>query len=240
MVLLPDEYARLGKHIAAGAGFISNFALWQESGYFDRAADSKPLLHLWSLGIEEQFYLLWPPLLFWAWRRKWNLLNVAVSIVSISFVLNVMAVALWQATDTFYLPPIRFWELLLGGTLAYVHLFEKQNLPKPLIHFRDAQAALRLLLFFVSIIALNSSMRFPGWWGLLPTMSAALLISAGPEAWINPTVLANRALVFVGLISYPLYLWHWPLLSYAYILDSGFPAAATQAAAVLLAFCSHG
>jgi peptidoglycan/LPS O-acetylase OafA/YrhL len=123
LVLLPDEYERLGKHVAAGAGFISNFAFWVESGYFDKSAGSKPLLHLWSLGIEEQFYLLWPPILLWAWKRKWNPLNVAVGIVSVSFAINIMLVSLWQARDTYYLPPTRFWELLLGGALACAQLF---------------------------------------------------------------------------------------------------------------------
>src|SRR5262249_32131822 len=170
---------------------------------------------------------------FWAWKRKWNLLNVTALIISISFVLNVMSVTLWQATDTFFLPPIRFWELLLGGALAYVTLFERQNLPPKLTQFRDAQAGLGLLLLLASVIALNGSMRFPGWWALLPTVGAALLISAGPQAWINRRLLANRSLVFVGLISYPLYLWHWPLLSYAYILESGVPSPVVQAAAVL-------
>src|SRR3954470_7116910 len=85
-VLLPDEFRQLGKHIAAGAGFVSNLALWRESGYFDKAAETKPLLHLWSLGIEEQFYLFWPPLLVLAWKRKWDALTVAATIVSASFV----------------------------------------------------------------------------------------------------------------------------------------------------------
>src|SRR5262245_46861295 len=82
LFLLPDEFERMGKHIAAGAGFISNFAFWRESGYFDKLAESKPLLHLLSLGIEEQFYLLWPPLLVWVWKRKSDVLTVAVGVAS--------------------------------------------------------------------------------------------------------------------------------------------------------------
>src|SRR5207248_5807467 len=102
---------------------ISNFVLWRESGYFDKAAAAKPLLHLWSLGIEEQFYLLWPPLLVWAWKRKADVFAMAVAIVSISFVTNVILVSLLQSSDMYYLPPIRFWELLIGGALGYASLF---------------------------------------------------------------------------------------------------------------------
>jgi peptidoglycan/LPS O-acetylase OafA/YrhL len=112
--LLPGEYRFLGKHVAAGAGFISNFALWQESGYFDRAAESKPLLHLWSLGIEEQFYLLWPPLLVWAWRRRIDALSIAAGIVAGSFAINLFLLSRLEPSDAYYLSFARFWELLLG------------------------------------------------------------------------------------------------------------------------------
>ena len=88
-VLLPDEYAQLGKHIAGGAGFVQNFVLWSESGYFDNAAETKPLLHLWSLGIEEQFYIVWPILLWIAYRLRLNLLSMTILIAVISFVLNI-------------------------------------------------------------------------------------------------------------------------------------------------------
>src|SRR4030065_1483737 len=88
-VLLPDEYKQLGKHIIAGAGFVSNFCFWQEAGYFDNSADTKPLLHLWSLGIEEQFYIVWPLLLYLALKRRFNFLFLAITIFAISFSVNV-------------------------------------------------------------------------------------------------------------------------------------------------------
>ena len=81
-LLLPDEYARLGKHIASGAGFVSNVTLWKEAGYFDQSGALKPLLHLWSLGVEEQFYLIWPLLLFVAWKRRINLLATILAILA--------------------------------------------------------------------------------------------------------------------------------------------------------------
>jgi len=90
--LLPNEWVQLGKHVAAGAGFVSNFAFWNEAGYFDNAAETKPLLHLWSLGIEEQFYIFWPVLLGLAWKRKWRVLAVVGTVAAMSFLLNVTTI----------------------------------------------------------------------------------------------------------------------------------------------------
>ena len=246
--LLPNEYERLGKHVAAGGAFISNFVFWGESGYFDKAAESKPLLHLWSLGIEEQFYLLWPPLLVWAWRRKRDVLTITIGIVCASFAFNVMLVSLWQASGMYYLPPTRFWELLLGGALAYAQPYRKDELENVLKRvaaslrscrlssIENVQATTGLFLIVAALAGLNNRTLFPGWWGLLPTLGSLLLISAGPHAWINRRVLASRPLVFVGLISYPLYLWHWPLLSYARIMVSDTPSIDIRAAAIGAAF----
>ena len=110
--LLPDEFMQLGKNIAAGAGFVSNFLLWSESGYFDTAAEVKPLLHLWSLGIEEQFYIVWPLLLWAVARLRLNALTVIIVLASISFMLNVDVVRN-NAIAAFYSPQTRCWELLL-------------------------------------------------------------------------------------------------------------------------------
>ena len=116
--LLPEgAYADLGKHIAGGAGFVANLVHWKEAGYFDSASDTKPLLHLWSLGIEEQFYFVWPFVLWFAWKRRWNLLLVTAAVLLASFCANVAMVR----TDTvanFYSPATRVWELLIGALLA--------------------------------------------------------------------------------------------------------------------------
>jgi peptidoglycan/LPS O-acetylase OafA/YrhL len=124
--LLADEYKQLGKHIAGGAGFVSNFVLWKESGYFDNDAETKPLLHLWSLGVEEQFYIVWPLLLWFAWKQRLNLLTVTMVVVAISFSLNVNTVQN-DATAAFYSPQTRFWELLAGSILAYITLNQSIN-----------------------------------------------------------------------------------------------------------------
>jgi len=125
MTLLPDEFKQLGKHIAAGAGFVSNLFFWQEAGYFDHAAQTKPLLHLWSLGVEEQFYIIWPLLLFLAWKRKFNFLSLAISIATISFAFSVK-ISYGDINQAFYSPVSRFWELMTGGILAYMNLHKIQ------------------------------------------------------------------------------------------------------------------
>ena len=111
--LLNDEYQQLGKHVAAGAGFVANLVLWSEAGYFDVSADLKPLLHLWSLGIEEQFYLVWPILLWLAWQKRWPIFGLIAGLGALSFGWNVYGVQ-HDAVATFYAPYTRFWELLAG------------------------------------------------------------------------------------------------------------------------------
>lgn len=121
LALLADEFKVLGKHIAAGALFISNFALSGEVGYFDRAAELKPLPHLWSLSIEEQFYIVWPLLLWMAWQRRFNILTITVFLLIASLVLNVQNIQI-DPVSAYYSPITRFWELLSGGILAWISL----------------------------------------------------------------------------------------------------------------------
>jgi peptidoglycan/LPS O-acetylase OafA/YrhL len=222
-LLLPDEFVRLGKEVAAGAGFVANVSFWKESGYFDAASNLKPLLHLWSLGVEEQFYLVWPLMLLLAVRLKINPLMICMAVLLASFVLNVTEVHRHEAA-TFYLITTRFWELALGGVYA---CWESINIGRTAAAGRgepggagggvgpwiEITAAAGLVLLIGSIAGLDSRLVYPGWWALGPTLGSIAIIAAGPEAWINRRLLSVRPMVFVGLISYPLYLWHWPLLS---------------------------
>lgn len=210
IVILPLEFRQLGKYVAAGAAFVSNFDLWKEAGYFDAASNTKPLLHLWSLAIEEQFYLLWPLLLGLVWKRRENFLIVTLIVATISFAINIYLASSDPIAD-FYSPLSRFWELMIGGILSYITL----NKAEPGLPMPNVQSAIGLALIISSIWLLNEDVVFPGWWALLPTVGTFLVISAGPQAWLNRHLLGNRLAVAIGLISYPLYLWHWPLLSIA-------------------------
>ncbi len=237
-VLLPDEFRQLVKHEASGSGFISNFTLWFESGYFDNSADTKPLLHLWSLAIEEQFYIIWPLLLGLVWKHKWNFLTLTVSIAVVSFVLNIYLVNN-NPIAAFYSPLSRFWELMIGGILAYLTLHKPQHLPQR----PNWQSAIGLMLIAVGILLINKERAFPGYWALIPGVGAFLIISAGSGAWLNRNLLGNRLIVGVGLISYPLYLWHWPLLVFSKIVVGRnlhiLEKAAIIAVSIVLAYLTY-
>lgn len=243
-ILLANEYQLLGKHVAGGAGFVTNFLLWQESGYFDPASESKPLLHLWSLGIEEQFYLLWPALLWITYRLRWPVIGL-VAVVGIgSFVAN-MSLAEYYGVADFYSPVARFWELMAGGALASYQTRKRSSqfdLQK-MLWLPDILSVCGFLLIITSVAGFNRNMAFPSWRALLPVTGTACLIIAGPTALINRTILSRRIMVGIGLISYPLYLWHWPLLTFAHIFeDIRLPhplRLAVLAASVLMAWLTY-
>jgi peptidoglycan/LPS O-acetylase OafA/YrhL len=251
--LLADEFKQLGKHIAAGAGFISNLVLWSEAGYFDNSAETKPLLHLWSLGIEEQFYIVWPFVLWFAWKRKFNLLTLTVIVALISFGLNLKGIKQDQVA-TFYSPQTRFWELLSGSLLAWFAIYKKDAFNSYTLKIdgwlakviyretieTDGKTLSNVVAFVGSLLLaygfwrISKQVSFPGKWAVIPVLGAILIILAGPKAWINRKILSNKIAVWFGLISFPLYLWHWPLLSFARIVESEVPSRNIRIAAVVL------
>lgn len=237
--LLPSEYQQLGKHIAAGTAFVSNFALWNESGYFDISATFKPLLHLWSLGIEEQFYIFWPLILWVAYIKKWSLPLTISGLAIASFILNIYLTGT-NRSSAFYLPFPRFWELLVGALLACT-ISVRKRFDSPSLG--NSQSILGMILLSAGFVLINEKGAFPGWWVLMPVMGSALMISAGPQAIFNRWILSNRMMVWVGLISYPLYLWHWPILSFLRVMEGEeilqYKRAIAVAASFILAWLTY-
>ncbi len=233
-ILLADEYKNLGKNIAAGAAFISNFILWKEAGYFDTSAETKPLLHLWSLGIEEQFYILWPFLAWLAWKKKFNPLIIISTIILASLTLNIYG-SRNHSVATFYSPHTRFWELLCGSILAWALIYKKkfwENVESRTEKFffrsnlynkikSDVPALAHiisitgLLLIAIGCWKINKEMNFPGEWAMIPVSGSMLIILAGENAWANRIILSNNIFLWLGKISFPLYLWHWPIFAFA-------------------------
>ena len=244
-VMFPGEFRDLGKHAAAGAGFVANFSFLQEAGYFDITADHKPLLHLWSLGIEEQFYIVWPALIVLMWRWKNGPLLMAALICLGSFVWNV-ALTNTNQSQAFYLPFTRFWELMVGCIVAFATVqktFAELSPPRLTAFYEqheqriyEAAGWLGALLIVLAAALLKPERAFPGWWALLPTLGTALIILAGPQATLNRWLLSHQSMIYIGLISYPLYLWHWPILSFARMVHFKEPTDLVKGLCIALAF----
>ena len=221
-VLLPMEYQYLGKHVAADTLFIQNFVFWKESGYFDVAAILKPMLHLWSLAVEEQFYIFFPPLLLLIWKRKWPL-AVVLGVFLLASLIGNLVMSVQNVTTDFFLTPYRAWEFLGGSLLAWWHFDRGHEEDVPL--YREVFSMLGVVLLAVGMFSLGKDQPYPGWRALFPVGGTLLMMEGGRGAWLNRNVLSNRVIVWVGLISYPLYLFHWPALSLVHIVEGVHPAA---------------
>lgn len=251
-LLLPGEFYQLLRHIASGAGFIINFVLKGEAGYFDNAAEEKPLLHLWSLAVEEQYYLVLPLVLWMAARRRWSTAMVLLGLAAFSFGFNLYYMKA-DETAAFFYPHARLWELLLGsvlacwvaaaadvrhggtgGGLAIRWCRWLARWPASATWLRHAASVLGLVLIAAALALVSKNNRFPGYWALLPVLGAVLIIAAGPMAVVNRHLLARPLMVWIGLISFPLYLWHWPLLSLARIVEGGEPSPSLMLGIVAL------
>jgi len=235
IILTPDEYKMLGRPIAGGAAFVANFVFWKEAGYFDMAADTKPLLHLWSLGVEEQFYIIWPVLLTLLWRfQSIHIAKYIFSLCALSLVYSAFLVKSNPTAD-FYSPLTRFWELGAGAFIAQMELSNKLSFQARIKKFG---VLLGVGLIAIAIFCIDNTLPFPGVIAAIPVLGAVLVIANyTPDTDSKTSVnLLVRPLALVGLISYPLYLWHWPLLSYARIIESQTPSASTRAILILASF----
>jgi peptidoglycan/LPS O-acetylase OafA/YrhL len=244
--LLADEYMQLGKHVAAGGAMVANFAFWSEVDYFDRSAETKPLLHLWSLGIEEQFYLFWPAILWLLFKLRIHPLKPVLALGAVSFAVNALTIEN-DPTAAFYSPYTRAWELLAGAALALSQMPGRTAQSGAAVRglgtlrrivgerSSDLMSVVGLLLIGISAWFVTKRTPFPGWAALAPTGGTALVLLAGSATSLNRTLLGSRYLVWLGAISYPLYLWHWPLLSFGEIVATDADSAWFRLSAVFLA-----
>jgi peptidoglycan/LPS O-acetylase OafA/YrhL len=231
LLMLPSDMAEFGRSLRSSAMFVSNHFFYRLADYFGGQSDLKPLLHTWSLSIEEQFYLVWPAvfLLLIRWRNGW-LHNVIAAVGGLSLAASVAMVG-YHREAAFFLAPFRAWELLLGAWLALLPA-------RPALSPRIAEmcASAGLLLILGSTLLLAEGDPFPGLLALPPCLGTALLIIAGtqPKPTLVTRWLSMRPAVAVGLVSYSLYLWHWPLLAFArYHVDR--PLRWSETASLLLA-----
>lgn len=235
-LLLPSEYLALGRSALATSLFVANIHSWSETGYFSGSAISHPLLHMWSLAVEEQYYLIWPVVLmafFWlqgraglsaAWLPRLIVVAIVLSLGASEVMLG------YSAKTAFYMAPFRAWELLLGSLLASVRW---PRLPGPWA--AHAIGALALALMIVPILMLTEASRFPGFSALAPCLGALLILYRDDRyPSFVAKLLSLRIPVFLGLISYSLYLWHWPVLSFYWYATRSDPSPAWALALVVL------
>ncbi len=187
-----------------------------------KQSELKPLMHLWSLAIEEQFYLIYPVFVFFLWRARLLSFPILLALAAISFGLNAYGVFI-DSVKTFFLPHTRFWELLVGACLAYFSVQTNGSLVERPRTLKSLLSVIGVSMILFAAFYLNQNDVFPGFWALLPVLGSVLIVLAGPEALMNRFIFSNKVLVWVGLISYPLYLWHWVLLSFSFILKYGDP-----------------
>lgn len=211
MLLFPVDYAELGESALAHQVLVANIYFWQHTGYFAGPADLKPLLHTWSLAVEEQFYVVYPLVLMvlhrYGRRKMFALLTVVAGLSLIASELGVRS----SPSATFYLLPTRAWELLLGGLLCFLPVpAERQKSLFPLAGLVGLGMILACALWY------TRQTKFPGLAALPPCLGAALIMHSNAGR-LNFTgrLLSLRPVVFIGLISYSLYLWHWPLLAFS-------------------------
>jgi peptidoglycan/LPS O-acetylase OafA/YrhL len=229
VLLFPYAFRLYGESAVATSLFVSNFKFWDQAGYFDLSASEKPLLHTWSLAVEEQFYLVFPPILMAV--ARWGRGRYLAAIIPL-LVLS-LAVSIWQTyaapTAAFYLLPSRLWELMLGAALAAQPMAMTTPLERKLLAYGGIGAIV------MAVLQYSNTTPFPGLAALVPCLGAALVIAMGTDG----TTPVNRFLsspiaVFTGKISYSLYLWHWPILIYARYAMGRDPDA-FEAAALIVA-----
>jgi peptidoglycan/LPS O-acetylase OafA/YrhL len=234
LTLPPNSMKNFAQSVAAISLFSSNFLFWIEQGYFDAASELKPLLHTWSLAVEEQFYLFYPIILVFLWRR---LRSKFEGVLALALLLS-FAIAQWSVhlspLAALYLLPTRAWELLIGALVCVYLLKVKRHQFARATNEIGGSFGLLLILF--SIVAYNRQTEFPGVFALAPTLGTALVIVFATQQTLTGRLLSFKPLVGLGLISYSFYLWHQPLFVFARHMSLEEPDLGLMLALVLLAF----
>jgi peptidoglycan/LPS O-acetylase OafA/YrhL len=213
-LLLAEEYKQFSKYLTSATLFISNLSLLRDVGYFDTSAETKPLLNLWSLGVEAQFYILWPLFIWFALKLKVRLFLIILVFTLSSFFINFIEINNNFAVN-FYSPHTRFWELSVGSGLALISL-NNQKIYDDIL--RNIFSVVGILLLGVGFWVVNKDNVYFGFGAIFAVIGSAFLIFSGPSSYINQMLLSSRVLVWVGSISYPLYLWHWPIIVFFRII----------------------
>ncbi|MGH6613567.1 acyltransferase family protein [Sphingomonas sp.] len=215
-LLMSDQSAEVAKSIVASIFFVSNILFYGQSGYFDGELDSNPMLHTWSLSVEEQFYVFFPLLIFFT--RHWTAMHrrqLVWALTLVSFVAAQWMVSR-NANAAFYLIPFRAWELSLGSLLAI------GAIPGPRRQWQaEIGVVAGLALIAYAVLFYNKATPFPGAAALIPCLGTALILLCG-EGWrtVGGRLLSLPPMRFIGLISYSLYLWHWPIIVFYRTIDS--------------------
>jgi len=240
LILLSGEYRLLGREITEGAGFVYNLTEhWHNDSGFHASGSQISLGHLWSLGVEEQFYLLWPFFLMLIWKLKSRQLALIAGVVAISFAINVVEAS--RGVDNYSLPEARLWQLALGGAFAYMQSCRVVGLERlrsafstrPLswlgLHNHHVRGLVGIALLVGSCVW---SKGWSAFLALAPSIGALLVITAGSKGWVNHYVLGATPLVAIGLISYPVYLWHVVFLQIPHLISPQVTPMMTVAAVV--------
>lgn len=218
LLLLPNNFENLGQSTAAAALSLGNVFFWLKTDYFSAGTEIMPLLHTWSLGVEEQFYLFWPLILTWSVKfTRSKQLALVIAILLFSLIASEMSLHFQEKRNAFFLPQFRIWELLIGGALAFL----KPRIPRRL---DIVLTGIVFTILLCSIYLYTPETFFPGLAALIPCLSTfALIYLGGEKNKLTTLLLANRLATYIGKISYSLYLWHWPIIVFFRLILSRSP-----------------